>query len=109
MNFTLQSGEKVYFDDFGDPAATYELVNWQRSQAGKTVFMVVGNYDASLPNRRQFTINSMNITWAAGLQEVPDMLKCDNSHAFVSTNSSSMTAFLHFVFLISLIESTVCV
>lgn len=76
VNFTLQSGERVYFDDYGDPAATYELVNWQRSPAGNTVFVVAGNYDASQPNGRQFTMNSMNITWAAGLQEVRDMLKC---------------------------------
>lgn len=88
MNFTLQSGETVYFDDFGDPAATYELVNWQRTQEGNTVFMVVGNYDASQPNSRQFTMNSMNITWAAGLQKVPDMLNCNYLQTDVSTDSS---------------------
>lgn len=88
MNFTLQSGETVYFDDFGDPAATYELVNWQRSQAGNTVFMVVGNFDASQPDRRQFTMNSMNITWAAGLQKVPDMLKYNNLQADVSADAN---------------------
>lgn len=87
MNFTLQSGETVHFDDFGDPAATYELVNWQRSRAGKTVFMVVGNYDASQPDRRQFTMNSMNITWAAGFQKVPDVLKCDHLQADVRADS----------------------
>lgn len=87
MNFTLRSGETVYFDDFGDPVANYELVNWQRSRAGNTVFMVVGNYDASQSDRRQFTMNSMNITWAAGLQKVPDVLKCDNLQADVSTDS----------------------
>lgn len=68
--------------------ATYELVNWQRSQAGNTVFMVVGNYDASQPNRRQFNMNSMNLTWAAGLQKVPEMLKGSNLQADVSTDSS---------------------
>uniref|UniRef100_A0A8C5NEW2 Extracellular calcium-sensing receptor-like n=1 Tax=Gouania willdenowi TaxID=441366 RepID=A0A8C5NEW2_GOUWI len=53
VNFTLQSGEKVYFDENGDPSATYELVNWQRNEAGDTVFVTVGSYDASLPNGRQ--------------------------------------------------------
>ncbi|KAM4742060.1 extracellular calcium-sensing receptor-like [Anableps anableps] len=38
VNFTLQSGEQVYFDENGDPAATYELVNWQRNHAGDIVF-----------------------------------------------------------------------
>uniref|UniRef100_A0A3P8RTC8 G-protein coupled receptors family 3 profile domain-containing protein n=1 Tax=Amphiprion percula TaxID=161767 RepID=A0A3P8RTC8_AMPPE len=63
VNFTLQSGERVYFDGNGDPAATYELVNWQRNRAGDSVFVAVGSYDASLPNGKQFTMNGINITW----------------------------------------------
>ncbi|XP_056230607.1 extracellular calcium-sensing receptor-like [Seriola aureovittata] len=66
VNFTLQSGERVYFDGNGDPAATYELVNWQKNQAGDTVFVAVGSYDASLPNGKQFTMNGINIIWADG-------------------------------------------
>uniref|UniRef100_A0A3B3I2G2 Olfactory receptor C family, h1 n=1 Tax=Oryzias latipes TaxID=8090 RepID=A0A3B3I2G2_ORYLA len=42
-----ESGEKVYFDERGDPAATYQLVNWQRNPAGDIVFVVVGSYDIS--------------------------------------------------------------
>lgn len=85
MNFTLQSGERVYFDDYGDPAATYELVNWQRSPEGNTIFVVVGNYDASQPNGRQFTMNSMNITWAARLQKVRRLLKSTDLQTDVYT------------------------
>uniref|UniRef100_A0A3P9HHA3 Extracellular calcium-sensing receptor-like n=1 Tax=Oryzias latipes TaxID=8090 RepID=A0A3P9HHA3_ORYLA len=40
VNFSLKSGEKVYFDERGDPAATYQLVNWQRNPAGDIVFVV---------------------------------------------------------------------
>ncbi|XP_029301841.1 LOW QUALITY PROTEIN: extracellular calcium-sensing receptor-like [Cottoperca gobio] len=65
VNFTLQSGERVYFDGNGDPPAFYELVNWQRNQAGDTVFVALGSYDASLPNGKQFTMNGINTTWAA--------------------------------------------
>lgn len=64
MNFTLQSGESVYFDRNGDPVATYELVNWQRDQAGDIAFVAVGSYNASEPNEKQFTMNGLNITWA---------------------------------------------
>nr|XP_046244540.1 extracellular calcium-sensing receptor-like [Scatophagus argus] len=65
VNFTLNSGERVYFDRNGDPAATYELVNWQTNQAGDTVFVAVGSYDASLPDGQQFSMNGIDITWAA--------------------------------------------
>uniref|UniRef100_A0A669DKS8 Olfactory receptor C family, h1 n=1 Tax=Oreochromis niloticus TaxID=8128 RepID=A0A669DKS8_ORENI len=63
VNFTLQSGERVYFDENGDPSATYELVNWQKNQAGDIIFVAVGSYDASLPNERQLAMNGINITW----------------------------------------------
>ncbi|XP_029964460.1 extracellular calcium-sensing receptor-like isoform X2 [Salarias fasciatus] len=71
VNFTLQSGEKVYFDENGDPAAAYELVNWQTNQAGDAVFVTVGSYDASLPNGRQFTMQGINITWVNGSLKRP--------------------------------------
>uniref|UniRef100_A0A8C4ZNA9 Olfactory receptor C family, h1 n=1 Tax=Gadus morhua TaxID=8049 RepID=A0A8C4ZNA9_GADMO len=69
VNFPLKSGERVYFDQNGDPAAMYELVNWQRNRAGEPMFVTVGNYDASLPNKKQFTMNGINITWAAESRE----------------------------------------
>uniref|UniRef100_A0A3P9LT30 Olfactory receptor C family, h1 n=1 Tax=Oryzias latipes TaxID=8090 RepID=A0A3P9LT30_ORYLA len=63
VNFSLKSGEKVYFDERGDPAATYQLVNWQRNPAGDIVFVVVGSYDASLQSGKEFTMNGLNVTW----------------------------------------------
>ncbi|XP_076591348.1 extracellular calcium-sensing receptor-like [Chaetodon auriga] len=78
VNFTLQSGERVYFDGNGDPAAAYELVNWQRNQAGDTVFVAVGSYDASLPSGKQFAMNGINITWAAESSERPQSV-CSES------------------------------
>lgn len=79
VDFTLQSGERVYFDENGDPAATYELVNWQRNQAGDTVFVAVGSY-ASLPNGEQFTMNRINITWAAKSPKVSNVYVCFTSY-----------------------------
>ena len=64
VNFTMKSGERVYFDENGDPTAIYELVNWQRDQAGETVFVTVGNYNASLPKGDQFAMNGIQIAWA---------------------------------------------
>ncbi|KAK6296395.1 hypothetical protein J4Q44_G00325370 [Coregonus suidteri] len=70
VNFTMKSGERVYFDENGDPTATYELMNWQRDQAGETVFVTVGNYDASLPNGDQFSMNRIKIAWAGNSLKV---------------------------------------
>uniref|UniRef100_A0A665TH49 Olfactory receptor C family, h1 n=1 Tax=Echeneis naucrates TaxID=173247 RepID=A0A665TH49_ECHNA len=78
VNFTLPSGERVYFNENGDPRATYELVNWQKNQAGDTVFVAVGSYDASLPNGKQFTMNGINIIWADGSFERPQSV-CSES------------------------------
>uniref|UniRef100_A0A3Q1IME3 G-protein coupled receptors family 3 profile domain-containing protein n=1 Tax=Anabas testudineus TaxID=64144 RepID=A0A3Q1IME3_ANATE len=78
VNFTLQSGESVYFDRNGDPVATYELVNWQRDQAGDIVFVAVGSYNASEPNGKQFTMNGINITWAAESPKRPQSV-CSES------------------------------
>uniref|UniRef100_A0A3Q3JEQ3 G-protein coupled receptors family 3 profile domain-containing protein n=1 Tax=Monopterus albus TaxID=43700 RepID=A0A3Q3JEQ3_MONAL len=44
-----QNGYHVSFDANGDPVATYELVNWQKSESGSIVLVTVGYYDASLP------------------------------------------------------------
>ncbi|XP_049924723.1 extracellular calcium-sensing receptor-like [Epinephelus moara] len=74
VNFTLQSGERVYFDENGDPAAAYELVNWQRNRAGDTVFVTVGSYDASLPTGKEFTMDRINISWAAESQKRPQSI-----------------------------------
>ncbi|XP_033884639.1 extracellular calcium-sensing receptor-like [Acipenser ruthenus] len=70
VNFTSKNGEKVYFDNNGDPAATYELVNWQLKD-GITEFVTVGYHDASLPAGQQFTIKNISIVWADGQSQVP--------------------------------------
>lgn len=64
VNFTMPSGEHVYFNDNGDPTAKYELVNWQKNSAGDITFVAVGYYDASLLTDKQFVMNPVNITWA---------------------------------------------
>ncbi|KAK2847372.1 hypothetical protein Q5P01_010371 [Channa striata] len=65
-----QNGYHVSFDANGDPAATYELVNWQKSNSGSLEFVTVGHYDASLPAGQEFLLNK-NITWMEGRTQVP--------------------------------------
>uniref|UniRef100_A0A8C4XI28 Extracellular calcium-sensing receptor-like n=1 Tax=Erpetoichthys calabaricus TaxID=27687 RepID=A0A8C4XI28_ERPCA len=70
VNFTMKNGERVYFDENGDPSARYELVNWQRN-AGSIAFLTVGYYDASLPTAEQFSINKLEIMWVNGKNKMP--------------------------------------
>ncbi|XP_023287281.1 extracellular calcium-sensing receptor-like [Seriola lalandi dorsalis] len=69
VNFS-QNGYDVSFDANGDPVATYELVNWQKSKSGSIEFVTVGHYDASLPVGQEFRINR-NLTWVEGSTQVP--------------------------------------
>nr|XP_040048530.1 extracellular calcium-sensing receptor [Gasterosteus aculeatus aculeatus] len=71
VNFTLPSGERVNFDVNGDPTAIYELVNWQRNQAGDIKFVAVGSYEASIPNGEQLIMNEQSTTWASESPKMP--------------------------------------
>uniref|UniRef100_A0A8C4X5U4 G-protein coupled receptors family 3 profile domain-containing protein n=1 Tax=Erpetoichthys calabaricus TaxID=27687 RepID=A0A8C4X5U4_ERPCA len=71
VNFTTKYGEKVYFDENGDPVARYDLINWQLSKESTIKFVTVGLYDASLPDGQQFLMNNVSIVWAGDHKKVP--------------------------------------
>ena len=68
VNFS-QNGYDVSFDANGDPVATYELVNWQKTESGSIELVTVGHYDASLPVGQEFHINRY-LTWVEGGTQV---------------------------------------
>ncbi|KAL6479467.1 hypothetical protein MHYP_G00129000 [Metynnis hypsauchen] len=97
VNFTMPTGEHVYFDSNGDPTARYELVNWQKDPAGDIAFVTVGHYDASLPSDEQFVMKPVSIVWAGnsatvGAQtdprekflDVVDIIKTSTSRVIVA-------------------------
>ncbi|XP_060779024.1 extracellular calcium-sensing receptor-like [Neoarius graeffei] len=71
LHFTSSTGEDVYFDENGDPAARYELLNWQQGKDGNIVFVKVGFYDASLQTDLQLSFNNNSIAWAHNKAQVP--------------------------------------
>ncbi|XP_066566560.1 extracellular calcium-sensing receptor-like [Amia ocellicauda] len=71
VNFTISNGEKVYFDENGDPAARYALVNWQLKKEGIATIKVIGLYDASLQDGQRFVMNEVSAVWAGDRDEVP--------------------------------------
>ncbi|KAL3991804.1 olfactory receptor [Sarotherodon galilaeus] len=62
-------GEKVNFDQNGDPIAYYDLMNWQRAPDGSLNLVKVGFYDASLPGH-SLVINDSVIQWPLGKKAI---------------------------------------
>ncbi|KAM4627563.1 uncharacterized protein ACJ7VT_002505 [Polymixia lowei] len=70
-HFTTKEGEEVYFDENGDPAAKYEIVNWQPRKDGSVQFVTVGLYDTSLPADKQLNLHNKSFHWANNSKQVP--------------------------------------
>ena len=69
-------GAKVSFDEYGDPIAYYDLLNWQSRPDGSLHLVKVGFYDASLPAERSLVINDSVIQWPDGKQVCYCKLAC---------------------------------
>uniref|UniRef100_A0AAQ5XDI6 Olfactory receptor C family, x3 n=1 Tax=Amphiprion ocellaris TaxID=80972 RepID=A0AAQ5XDI6_AMPOC len=61
-------GEKINFDQNGDPIAYYDLLNWQKRPDGSLHLVKVGFYDASMLAGRSLVINDSAIQWPVGKQ-----------------------------------------
>ncbi|KAM4627562.1 uncharacterized protein ACJ7VT_002503 [Polymixia lowei] len=71
IHFTTKEGEEVYFNENGDPAAKYEIVNWQPREDGSVEFVTVGLYDTSLPADKQLNLYNKSFYWAKNSKQVP--------------------------------------
>lgn len=70
MHFETSEGEEVYFDINGDPAAKYEVINWQTTKEHQHEFVIVGLYDSSFPVHNRLNVNMTSITWAQDTNKV---------------------------------------
>ncbi|MBN3321138.1 CASR protein, partial [Atractosteus spatula] len=71
VRFKTKEGDEVYFDENGDPAAKYDLLNWQMNKDGRIEFVTVGFYDASLPEGQQLILNNVSTVWAHNTHKAP--------------------------------------
>ncbi|KAM8768474.1 extracellular calcium-sensing receptor-like [Acanthopagrus schlegelii] len=71
VNFKTKEGDEVYFNENGDPAAKYEIINWQPTENGIVDFVTVGLHDATLPADKQLKLQSQFLIWAQNSQQVP--------------------------------------
>lgn len=70
VNFTVKTGEKIFFDASGDPIAKYDLVNWQPAEDGSLQFKLVGAYDSSLPSEKLLQVDQENMRWTENTRQV---------------------------------------
>lgn len=72
MQYLNSFASEIKFDENGDPAAMYDLVNWQMDPNGKIEFINIGKFDGVkqqlyihediiLWNGNQTRVNSQNI------------------------------------------------
>ncbi|XP_037631887.1 extracellular calcium-sensing receptor-like [Sebastes umbrosus] len=71
IQFKTKEGDEVYFNENGDPAAKYEIINWQPTENGIVDFVTVGLYDASLPAEKQLNLQNKPLIWAQNSKQVP--------------------------------------
>ncbi|XP_023207552.1 extracellular calcium-sensing receptor-like [Xiphophorus maculatus] len=71
IRFKTKEGEEVYFNENGDPAAKYDIINWQPREDGPVSFETVGRYDASLPADEQMNVQQKSVVWAQNSEQVP--------------------------------------
>lgn len=70
IQFKTKEGVDVYFNEDGDPAAKYEIINWQPTENGFVDFVTVGLYDASLPTDNQLNLQNKSLIWAKNSKRV---------------------------------------
>nr|XP_020443464.1 extracellular calcium-sensing receptor-like [Monopterus albus] len=71
INFKTKEGDEVYFNENGDPAAKYEIINWQPTENGIVDFVTVGLYDAYLLADKQLSLQHKSLIWAQNSKQVP--------------------------------------
>ncbi|GAA6092977.1 extracellular calcium-sensing receptor [Tachysurus ichikawai] len=72
VNFTNVFDDVVNFDKYGDPAGSYDIVNWQKEAEGGPIrFVTVGRFDSSLPPEQQLLLYQDVIMWPGGSKELP--------------------------------------
>ncbi|XP_016319408.1 extracellular calcium-sensing receptor-like [Sinocyclocheilus anshuiensis] len=71
VRFTVKTGEEIFFDSSGDPAARYDLINWQPADDGSLQFKHVGFYDSSLSSEQCLQVIQEHMIWAGNSRQFP--------------------------------------
>ncbi|KAM7412968.1 hypothetical protein PAMA_020385 [Pampus argenteus] len=65
-------GDEIKFDENGDPAAMYDLINWQLRPDGEIEFVTIGKFDETIAvGKQKLQIQEQNIVWNGNKTNVP--------------------------------------
>ncbi|XP_078058375.1 extracellular calcium-sensing receptor-like [Mustelus asterias] len=78
VNFTNNFGDKIYFDENGDPIASYDIMNWQMDADGSVKIVTVGLFDASAAPGQELLIDEDIVIWSNGQTKIPSSI-CSES------------------------------
>lgn len=71
VNYVNRFGDEIKFDDNGDPAAMYDLINWQLTPSGDMEFVTVGKFDEiATGGRKNLHIEEEKIVWIGNKSQV---------------------------------------
>lgn len=65
MNFRNQFGDNVFFDENGDPPASYDVINWQLRD-GQVQHVTLGHFSSAANGDYELSIQEEEIVWRTG-------------------------------------------
>lgn len=65
MNFRNQFGDNVFFDENGNPPASYDIINWQLRD-GQVQHVTLGHFAFAANGDYELRIQEEEIVWRTG-------------------------------------------
>ncbi|XP_029441500.1 extracellular calcium-sensing receptor-like [Rhinatrema bivittatum] len=71
VRFKNTMGREVFFDQNGNPPASYDILNWQLSSSGYFDYIKIGHYDSGAAGGQDIKINTSAIMWTENYTQAP--------------------------------------
>ncbi|XP_030050909.1 vomeronasal type-2 receptor 26-like [Microcaecilia unicolor] len=79
LHFKNVLGEEIFFDENGDLAIGYDIINVVILPDETRIKEIVGSYNPYAPQEQEFTINKEAIMWESTFNETPPEFRCSPS------------------------------
>ena len=81
MNFRNQFGDNVFFDENGDPPASYEIINWQLRD-GQVQHVALGHFESAANGDYELSIQEEEIVWQTGKMVIRKTFSMNQAYYF---------------------------